>query len=149
MKNYLCMFTDTVKKKKKKKYTTRKIQLNLWMLIPNETHKIRTISRDYPYTLACCLIDGPIKFSRYVVINTNETLATLHIRFFLWSLISCTIFLQSCQSEKVIVVFPQGPNTPVQKLLPGETSRVCKNGWKVIKQRKFFIVCAWVSDIIE
>lgn len=78
MKNYLCMFTDTVKKK----YTTRKIQLNLWMLIPNETHKIRTISRDYLYTLACCLIDGPIKFSRYVVINTNETLATLHIRFF-------------------------------------------------------------------
>ena len=54
MKNYLCMFTDTVKKKKKKKYTTKKIQLNLWMLIPNETHKIR-ISRDYAYTLACCL----------------------------------------------------------------------------------------------
>ena len=84
MKNYLCMFTDTVKKKNKKKYTTRKIQLNLWKLIPNETHKIRTISRDYPKTIACCLINGPIKFSRYVVINTNETLATLHIRFFFY-----------------------------------------------------------------
>lgn len=144
MKNYLCMLTDTVKKKK---YTTRKIQLNLWMLIANETHKIRTISRDYPYLLSNW---RPYKIFE---VRSNQykwdTRYPAHSFFFLWSLISCTIFLQSCQSEKVIVVFPQGPNTPVQKLLPGETSRVCKNGWKVIKQRKFFIVCAWVSNIIE
>lgn len=51
------------------------------MLIPNEKHKIR-ISRDYAYTLISLLSNGPIKFSRYVVINTNETLATLHILCF-------------------------------------------------------------------
>lgn len=67
------------------------------MLIPNETHKIRTISRDYPKTIACCLINGPIKFSRYVVINTNETLATLHIRFFFYE-----VYFDAQFSSKVL-----------------------------------------------
>jgi len=127
MKNYLFIFTDTVKKKKRK-HEEKTPQNNLIKLLNvNPKRNAHKGLVRITHTLSL-LSNGPIKFSRYVVIITHETLATLYILFFDEVLFHAQFSCFTSQSDKVIVVFLQGPNTPVQKLLLGETSTVCKNG---------------------